>query len=1460
MLFIILVLIFSIPTVQTRLGKYATKKINDTYNTSITIAKAGLKFNGDVELKNILIKDHQSNTLISVEELNTSIVSVSNFLNEKFNFGDINIQGLIFNLKQYKGDNDTNLDIFVARFDNQDVETKASNFILSSSDISIENGVFSLINDNKNYPEIFVFNDLKVNVSNFIIDGKEVRTRVNTLSFLSKKRVKLKNLNTNFEYTPQRMRFDNLNIKTAKSVLKGNLQFNYKREDLQFFTDKVNLCAKFKQSKVNLEELNVYFDEFGKNQDVIFDANISGTLNDLLVQNLKLKNNNNTKIIGDILFKNIFTTQINDFKMLGDFDDLSTTYDELYGMLPKITYRSIPNIFRRVGRFSLDGSALITANEIETSAKINTTIGFVNTNLKLSKLKDINQASYKGNVVFDNFNLGILFDDENFGNLTANIDLDGQGFSINTIETKANGVVNELFYNDYIYQDLSILGTISDKKFNGIFKSKDPNLKLDFQGLADLSKQTKTFNFKANVDYVNLNKLNFVTRDNVSTITGNFDLNLKGTNIDDVSGTANFKNAVYTNQDNAYNFKDFSVVSSFNKNIRTLKINSPDLVNGKIEGIFNTKDVLKLFENSAGSLYANYEPIVLKQGQYIDFDININNTIIAVFDKNLELSENSKLKGHLESNSENFNLFFKIPIISYKNDFAKNITINIDNSNPVYNTYINVDEVNTSYYKVNDFNLINTTKRDTLFIKTEFKGGQKNNDDFDLNLFYTINKNKKSVLGFKKSDVTFKAYKWNINKEKDTLNKILFDRDFKTFEFQPFVFNQQNEEVTFSGRIKDKNTNNFQINFNAVELKKITPDIDSLSLSGMVNGNIKLEKSKGLFYPKSNINIKRLNINQYDLGNLSANISGNQSITDYLVDIKLQNDNIKTFKANGNINFEKENPTIDINTSFKEFLLDPLNPLGEGVISNIRGLVSGQAKVTGSLNKPNITGKLLMDNAGLSIPYLNVDYGFDFDSEVILKEQKFIFKNIKLTDSKYFSTANLNGFIEHQNFSDWQLGLKLDTDRLLVLNTIDDGESLYYGNGFVSGTADLVGPTNKIKIEVDGTTEKGTEFYVPLNDATSFGDNSFVKFITREEKEARIKGERIIEQKIPGLELDFDLNVNENATVEIIIDKENGSTIKGQGFGKLNFLIDTEEKFEMYGNISVRNGYYKFKYLDIVEKTFDVQKNGTISWQGDPLAAELNLTAVYKTRANPSVLLDNPINQSIPIELSISLVGQLEQPSPEFSFNFPSLTSNVKSELEYRLSSKEDRDNQALMLLVTGGFSNGFRGVSINGTISERLRGIANSIFGTDPNGNFIVGLDVELGENNVDFQTDNRVGLTLQTKLTDRILVNGKVGVPFGAETQTVIAGDVQIDLLLNQDGTLRATVFNRENSIRNFGEEIGYTQGIGVSYNVEFDTFKELLQIIFTGKNKKTNPSPKYNERQLKNYSPEFVKFNRE
>jgi hypothetical protein len=597
------------------------------------------------------------------------------------------------------------------------------------------------------------------------------------------------------------------------------------------------------------------------------------------------------------------------------------------------------------------------------------------------------------------------------------------------------------------------------------------------------------------------------------------------------------------------------------------------------------------------------------------------------------------------------------------------------------------------------------------------------------------------------------------------------------------------------------------------------------------------------------------------MGDLSAKVIGNNSITEYEVDISLVNDNLTSLAATGLVDVNRANPNIRVNVTFDEFFLNPFNPLGEGVISNIRGLVSGQALVSGSLNKPSIDGELFLDRAGLSIPYLNVDYGFDFDSKVTLSGQRFIFNNVAMTDSKFFSQGYLNGFIEHDNFSDWTLGLDLNTDRLLVLNTEETEESLYYGDGFVSGEASITGPTDQLTIKVDGSTAKGTVFNIPLNDSESFGDNSFINFLSPEEKEARIKGvvEKNIEVK--GLELNFDLDVNENALIEIVIDKEAGSTIKGRGQGTLAFLINTNGTFNMWGDFSVFEGIYNFKYGGIVQKRFEVEQGGSIVWEGDPMKAEINLKAVYKTTANPSVLLDNPISQRIPVEVEIQLTGQLEQPDPNFDLRFPNVNSTLKAELDYRLSSKDERDLQALTLLGTGGFTGGAGGPDFTGTISERLTGIVNNILGDD-NENLNIGVDLELGQDTPELQTDNRVGLTLQTKISEKILINGRFGVPFGSAQQTTITGDVQIDWLLNDDGSLRAQVFNRENVIRNFGEEIGYTQGLGLSYTVEFDTFKELLQIIFKGKNNAETQSGKNDEsadiEKDKNL-PEYMKMKR-
>nr|WP_252723903.1 translocation/assembly module TamB domain-containing protein [Winogradskyella psychrotolerans] len=1356
-------------------------------------------------------------------------------MNSKLNFGDIDLQDVIFNLKTYKGDIDTNLDVFVAKFDNDNPRVGPSEFLFSSSDVSIEGGIFRLTDENLDTPKIFEFTELNANTTNFLINGPEVSSRINKFSFVDSRGIAVRNLMANFEYTLDHMTFGDLNIKTELSELKGDLRFNYKREDLKYFTDKVDVIASFRESDISLTELNVFFDEFGTNQHANFNADLSGTLNNLEAKNLNISTTSNTRIIGDITFKNLFSKAEDSFALQGDFQNLASNYRDLTALLPRLLGNSIPSVISKVGNFKIKGTSFVTAKRVEADLDIDTDLGFIKSNLQLTNINNIDDASYIGNIVLDEFNIGELINDPLVKNASLNLDVDGKGFTIKNLKTEVKGDVFVLNYNDYTYRDIALSGDLGNSIFNGIVKVEDLNLQLDFNGLADFSEDLKKFDFKANVGYANLSNLNFVKRDSVSEFRGLVTMSATGTTLDNAVGAINIKNTTYKNQDSEYSFQDFDIVSSFHDNERTLAINSPDIIDGKITGQFKTKDILGLVENSVGSIYTNYVPNVVDKNQYIDFRFNIYSKIATVFFKDLILGKNTFIEGRIETDEKGFELSFNSPEIRFKDYFANNINVNIDNSNPLFNTYVEIDSLSAGVYNASQFSLINVTKRDTLLIKSEFKGGTNNADDFNLNMFYTIDKSNKSVIGLRKSDVKFKGYNWLLNREKDTLNKITFDRNLETFDIFPIKISHDDEEILLSGKVIDSTNKSFNVDFKDVELVKITPRIDSLALKGIVNGKLDVVQNSGVYLPKSNVEISGFFVNDYDLGNLKANIEGNNSITNYNVDVTLVNDNLKSLDAKGTIDVAESNPEIDLNVNFEEFLLDPLNPLGEGVINNIRGLVSGYANVTGSLNKPAIYGELLLDRAGLSIPYLNVDYGFDFDSKVSLRGQQFIFNDVAMTDSKYFSKGSLNGFIAHNNFSDWKLGLELTTDRLLVLNTEESEDELYYGTGFISGKAEIKGPTDQLTIKViDGRTEAGTEFFIPLNDSESFGDNTFIHFLSPDEKAARLKGEISDVIEVKGLVLDFDLNVNENATIEIVIDKEAGSTIKGRGVGGLNFLINTNGTFNMWGDFVVYDGTYNFKYGGFVEKKFKVEQGGSIVWEGDPMGAEINLKALYAGSANPSVLLDNPINQSIDVEVEIHLTGQLEQPDPQFDFNFPNVSSTVKSELEYRLSSKDERDNQALIFLATGGFSSSLGGANFTGTISERLTGIVNNLFGTS-NGNLDIGIDLELAQDTPELQTDNKFGLTLQTKISDKILVNGKVGVPFGSASQTVISGDVQIDLLLNEDGTLRAKVFNRENSIRNFGEEIGYTQGVGISYNVEFDSFKEFLQIIFSGKNRK-------------------------
>nr|WP_245243837.1 translocation/assembly module TamB [Mariniflexile gromovii] len=1253
------------------------------------------------------------------------------------------------------------------------------------------------------------------------------------------------------------MTFANLDAKTQHSRLKGDLKFSYIREDLQYFTDKVLVTASFNNSNVFVDEINVFYNEFGNNQSVELSVDLSGTLNNLQTTNLKLNTGNNTVVDGDILFKNLFNKEEGNFYMNGNFRNLSSTYKDLKGLLPNILGASIPSSFDKLGKFTIVGNSQVTASTVDANIQIDTELGYVDSNLQISKINDIDNASYNGKVAFESFDLGAFLNDPTVGKASLNFDVKGYGFTAQNLNTQVKGDVYEIEFNKYNYSEIKVIGNVRNKIFDGNLIANDKNLRLNFLGLVDFSEKVKKYDFEAHVDYANLNALNFIKKDSLSQFSSKVKMNMNSSTLDDAYGKISFENTVYKNQNDTYYFDKLDLTSRFEEDIRFIEIKSPDVIEGELKGRFVVNDIKKLFENSLGHIYTNYIPHKIKTNQNIDFNFKIYNKIVEVFYPEIELGKNTYIKGRVENDQRQFKLTFKSPQIKLLDYFANNIELQVDNSNPLFNTYVEVDSLNTKYYNVSKFSLINVTVNDTLFMRSEFRGGKRNNDIFNLSFYHTINKEKESVIGFKKSDVTIKDNTWYINEKKDKFNKISFNNTFTKFNIDKLAINHQDEEIKFSGFIKDSTQKDLKLDFKNVDLAKIVPEIDSLKLAGRVNGKLDLLQKNGSYLPNSNIVIDDFKVNDFELGSFDANIKGNQNLTNYNVDVTIKNDVHKSFRALGDITVNGKQSNINVDLELNDFNLKPLNPFLQNVLSNIRGLATGKVNVIGNLRKPDINGSLSLDNGGFGVPYLNVDYQFANNSSVSLKNQSFIFNRIQITDTKQKSKGQINGSISHVNFSKWSLDLRLNTPRLLILDTKETEDALYYGTGFIGGRASISGPTDQLVISVIGETKSGTVFKIPLSDTESFGDNSYIHFITKEEKEARRLGKEVVFNEIRGLELDFDLDVTEDAEVEIIIDKNSGHSLKGRGRGGLLVEINTNGKFNMWGDFSVFEGVYNFAYGGLIQKEFTVQPGGTIAWEGDPLNAELNMRATYKTQTNPSPLLDNPINRSIPVELDITLTGDLERPTPLYDFRFPTVSSTIKSELQYRLESDNDKQNQALYLLSTGSFSRGLSELNFSGTIAERLNGIINGIF-TTGDSKLNIGLNYEAGQNQPDYQTDDRFGVTLQTQISDRILINGKVGVPVGgAATETVIAGDVEINFLLNDEGTLTANVFNRENSIQNFGEKIGYTQGIGLSYSVDFDTFKELIQNFFRNAKKEEEITIEKETEKEASVFPDYMKM---
>lgn len=1428
----LLVIILSIPSVQTKVAVRVTGYLNESYGTDINIHRLGLNWKGEVDIREVYIADHHQDTLIFAEQVQTNILNFKNLISSELDFGSTMLTNATLNFIHYKDEPTDNLTLFAEKF-NTGKPPSGTVFKLFSDDLELENGHVRIVNQNLEKPEILDLKNINIVASDFNVIGPEVAAKIKTLSLTEDSLFTIKNLSSDFAYTVNGIELKNLILETKDSKIIGDVDLNHGGKLYSDFYNDVVITANLKDSELSTNDLNSFYNEFGANQIISINGDIKGTLNDFTLNNAKL-NSGSTRLSGDFKFKDLLQGN-NSYAITMINHSVTTSFFELRRLMPRVLGAVLPVELKTLGTFTFKGNTSVSSQDLITDSNIRTDIGNVTANLILGNISDFDNAFYSGVVKLTQFNLGKVTGTTSLGKVTADVKIEGRGFTQNTVNTTIDGTVSSFTFQGYDYRTIIVSGTLKKPLFNGNLTIDDPNLKLNFSGLVDVSKDFNQYDFEANVDFAELNKLNLIKRDSVSVFAGKIVMDMDGTTLDDVKGTINFTQTFYQNEHDDFYFDDFNIISSFQEDVRTIEIKSPDIINGNITGKFLVEDIPNLFRNGIGNIYANFIPNEVTNDQYIDYEFVVYNKIIDLFVPDLQLGENTRVKGSVSSDESKFKLNFKSPeILVFKNYLGK-VNVQIDNDNPLYNTYISVDSVYTGVYNIKDLSVINKTLNDTMYIRSEFKGGTQQDDLFNLSLYHTINPEGKSVVGVKKSDITYKENVWYINEKNNNLNKVVFDDTFKNIRVDSLVLNHNNEIIQMAGVLRDSTYKNIRINFTDVNIGNLVPPIDSLRLAGNINGKLDFVQKNKSYYPNSKLTIDNVEINDIEFGDLNLRISGNEDLTKYKINTSLINNDIKSISAVGEIDVSPKYPQINLNVALNDLNMQAFSPFGADVITDIRGNISGNANVSGNYNSPNVLGRFTMQKGGLRVVELNTDFNIADNTQIVVTKNKLEIGLTDITDTKYNTKGTFSGNATHHNFGKWELNLNIAApERLLVLDTPPDDEALYYGTAFISGSAGISGPINELEIDVVATTEEGTTFKIPLSDTESIGDDSFIKFLSPEEKQARISGETYISEELKGLKLEFDLDINNKAEVEVVVDKVNNSTLKGRGAGTLLIRINTLGAFQMWGDFQVYEGTYDFRYGGVIQKSIQVVPGGNINWDGSPERARLDISAKYATEANPSILLDNPsVNSKIPVEVIVDLKGEIIHPDLSFNVNFPRVSSTVRSELEYKLQNEEQKQKQALFLLASGSFVNDNYESSnaFSGTLVERVSGIVNELF-ADQDGKFRVGLDYSTGSNTPNQETADRVGITLSTQINERILINGKVGVPVGGVNETAIAGDIEVQWLVNEDGSLRMNFFNRQAELQFIGEDQIFEQGAGVSYSVDFDTFSELVNKLFNKK----------------------------
>ena len=1435
MIFLSLVglLFIRIPSVQTHLVNRFTVQINQNFETDIKVEGVSVGFDGSVNLNSFFIADHHSDTLFYAKKFKTDLYSLRQWVNGNLFFSTTQFENVFLKIIEYEGEENNSLFEFYNKFLVHGETENYTPVFIRIDDLNIIEGNLLII-DKKNNQKLLHSEGLNLRAKDFYIINEGLDVSIKNLRFNSKEYGNINLFDTNLNYSPCKIDVNSFRLSSGKSEIAGMMNIFLPKGGFFDFKDKAQINLEIK-SFLRREQLK-YFIDLPKNfQPIDLKINGSGTLNNFNFSTIEIEQEV-IKLSAKLFIKEALS--LTPMKARLEIDDFKIINSKLTEIVPINYAHRIPLPILTCKPFEGKGTFLLENNQIKTEIEltssnaslINQSVFFIEQDQNQFKL-----SAFEGSLDVSKLDLSPWYSD--LGNVSLEFLFSGDRVERNYFNFDYDLDIYQIEFYKKSFKNLTLKGDLKKGKLNANLSIEDEFVKGEAVMAHSWEESPKKYQIDINLDALNLHFFNPELGGGKAKYSGDFNLFLIGNTLDELQGNLLFKNLKFENKIKTNTFNDFIIETSLTDQKRIIRAINSEILDLNVEGKFQLSNINNLFINSIAEAFPFIQKKKFKTSQDLIYEIGVQTSHLnAVFPK-LLIDKKAVFRGILSTEDNLSKMTLNIPMINFDEIYTENIEIQLNNQNPLFNTFMSVAKIETDSYQISDFNTLGVKKGDVLNFRTEFRERANKEDVYELNYSLIIDEFESKIL-LQTSTIKFNNSLWRLNPKSDQEHLISYCLESKNIDLKFLEAESADEKIEMRGNYQSLDNFKLDVNMDNFSLENLGLSRDDFDFRGGMDLRLNIKRSRSDNMLDFSGNIDNFILNDLAMGSLRFFTSGNPQFNSYKVNFFLTNLGNRTLSAQGNILGFNKSPRLDLDFNFDDFDLSFLTAVGAGDIDNIRGKVTGNLNLWGPIDSPKHNGELILYNGGLGVPYINTDYDIEDGTRVSLVDQSFIFNKTSFRDTRFDTKGQLVGQISHLNFSDWTFDLNISSDRILMINIPEDEDEVFFGDGFLGGQVHLHGPSKNLTIDVAGSTEEGTSLKIPWAKDYGLADTSFINFVDKKKIRKTEEQKKNDENSFSGLQMNFELDIDNNSEIKVVIDKESGSFLSGHGAGNILMEIDTNGKFNMWGDFITYDGIYNFKNLSVIDKKFNLKEGGTIVWEGDPLGAQMDLEAVYEVPggANPAILLDNPnFNRKIPTEVIIRLQGNLLKPDdPIFEIDFPNTSAVVNSEINYRLADPQISQLQAISLLSQGIFINEVS-ISVQG-ITNNLYEKASDLFSNlmgDDQGKLKVGFNYLQGDKSsaVDINSEDRLGLTLSTQITDKILLNGKIGVPVGGIEETLIVGDLQIDFILNEEGTLKAKVFNKENEFRYIGDELGYTQGVGLSYQVDFETFRQLITKILKG-----------------------------